>query len=74
MSFKPGFGAACQSLAQKIKVPLFRLVCLFPQFGGIYHWGQNYYIPFFMFGGIIFGNYYRILYSIIFLGELITVM
>ena len=29
----------------------------------LYHWGQNYYIPFFMFWGIIFGNYYRKLYS-----------
>ena len=28
-----------------------------------YHWGQNYYIPFFLFWGIIFGNYYRKLYS-----------
>ena len=29
-----------------------------------YHWGQNYYIPFFMFWGIIFGNnFYRKLYS-----------
>ena len=35
---------------------------------------ENYYIPFFLFGGIIFGNCYRKLYSIIFLGELITVM
>ena len=34
-----------------------------------YHWGQNYYIPFFAFWGIIFGNYYRNLYSMIFLGE-----
>ena len=24
-----------------------------------YHWGQNSYIPFFLFGGIIFGDYYR---------------
>ena len=31
--------------------------------GNNYHWGQNYYIPFFMFWGIIFGNYYRKLYS-----------
>ena len=30
----------------------------------VYHWGQNYYIPFFLFWGIIFGNYYRKLYSI----------
>ena len=28
-----------------------------------YHWGQNYYIPFVMFWRIIFGNYYRKLYS-----------
>ena len=28
-----------------------------------YHWGPNYYIPFFMFWGIIFGNYYRKFYS-----------
>ena len=39
-----------------------------------YHWGQNYFIPFVMFGGIIFGNYYRKLHSIILLGELIIVM
>ena len=24
-----------------------------------YHWGQNYFIPFLLFGGIIFGNYCR---------------
>ena len=39
-----------------------------------YHWGQNYYIPFFSFGGILFGNYYRKFYSMKFLGELFTVM
>ena len=37
--------------------------------------GQSYYIPFlFSFWGIIFGNFYRKLHSMIFLGELITVM
>ena len=34
----------------------------------LYHWGQNYYIPYLWFWGIIFGNYYRKLYRIIFLG------
>ena len=37
------------------------------------HWGQNHYIPFLLFWGLIFGNYFRKLYSIIFLGESITV-
>ena len=35
-----------------------------------YHWGQHYYILFLLFCGIIFGNYYRKLYSIIFLGDI----
>ena len=35
---------------------------------------QGFRHPDFMFGGIIFGNCYRKLYSIIFLGALITVM
>ena len=39
-----------------------------------YHWGQNYYIPFFLFWGIIFGNSYRKLYSVMLLGKLIPVM
>ena len=39
-----------------------------------YHWGQNYYMPFFLFWGNMFGNYYRKLCSINFLEELITVM
>ena len=41
---------------------------------GVVVYLPNYYIPLFMFWGIILGNNYRKLYSIIFLGELITVV
>ena len=39
-----------------------------------YHWGRNSYIPVLLFWGIIYGNLYWKLYSMIFLGDLDTVM
>ena len=37
-------------------------------------WGQNHLTPFFMFWGLVFGDYHRKLCSIEFLGELVNVM
>ena len=43
-------------------------------FRSLYQWGQNYYIPFLSFWGIIFGNSFQETLQHNFLGELITVM
>ena len=36
--------------------------------------GTKYYIPFFLVWAILFSNYYRKIYSIQFLGEIVAVM